>query len=331
METTTTETTETETNDKKPDIVRESIQAPHEFNVEETLKLKDDLLAAIRNEAQIDAEFASVKSEFKSRTEKAILEKDSILRKLTDGFEMRATRAVVLFNQPEHGRKTYVRDDNGEMIRDEPMSHADFNRPLFRNKDGKDATEPTDAELAAKDYPHVQPGEEFQNTEGEGTAEDLGRVEDVPGAGTTSVGEALNGAAIQTEQPKILIAGWGMEDWSLKGLRKAFRVAASKVWPEAAISPIDEALKKCETVEVAKELLRPHVVNGDAPELWALMEEAQEAIGDGQALRAIFAQVLQHYPAKYPGGDSEQNFNRFQDDVRAAIEEEIQRGRTSEQ
>ncbi len=333
----TTETTEETETAPLPEIVRETIQAQHKFSIDETLKLKDDLLAAIRNETQIEAELASVKAEFKSRTEKAQLEKDSILRRLTDGFEMRPTRAVILFNTPEHGRKTYAREDTGEKIRDEPMTFADQERPLFKDQDGKDALAPAESVNAdvvvetAEDRAKNKSGAtEFLNTEGEGTKEDLGRILEVPNAGATPLAAALDSAAVKTEQPQIVIPGFERDDWTVKAFRKAFQHAARKaLWPETVISTMHSQLLLMETVDAMKTLLRAHTIS-DAPSREDIIEAAKTDYPDGEKLRRHFSLILKHYPEKYPGGDSEHNFTNFQKDISDMIEDDVNRNRTTE-
>lgn len=315
-----------------PEIIRETIQAPHKFSIDEKLNLSDALLAAMSNKDQIESEFDCAKAEFKSREKKADDEIGDITRKLRLGFEMRPTRAIIQFNTPEHGRKTFVREDTGEFIRDEQMTFADQERPLFKNGDGQDATAPTDTELEAKDYPHVQPGEgaEFLSTEGEGTREDLGRIVDVPNAGETPLAAALDSAAVNTEQPRIVIEDFDGSKWTVAKLMKAFRLGAKEAgWPEAAISVLKSAVFKCETVPAAKDLLRPHVID-TAPSFEQMRNDAMVDYPDGAKLRNHFAEILSVYPERYPGGNSEQNFNRFQQDLAAAIEAEVQESRTAE-
>lgn len=309
-----TETTETET--PIPDIVRETIQAQHKFSDPEKLKLNERLIQSMDAQDQIDREFDSVKQEFKSRIEKAQLETDVLRGKLRDGFEMRATRAIVSFNTPEHGRKTFVREDTGEIIRDEAMSHADFNRPLFRNGDGKDATEPEPADTIL-----AQHEADFENThEGEGTKDDL---EVDPTAAKTNLGEALDSAAIKTDQPQILLGGFGLDDWNQKGLTKAFVVAATAAgWSKPAISAMRAQILALDNVAAIKDLLRPFVIV-EGPSFESLMKDAMDSFTDTGKMKALFAQVVSLYPAKYPGGNHEANFGRFENDVAAAIEREI--------
>jgi len=129
------------TEETKPtELVIETIQAPYRFTNDERLKLGEDLVGSMQNLDHIERELDSVKHEFKARIEKCELEVGSFRRKLADGFEMRPTAAIVQFNVPSQGRKQYTNQETGEVIRDEFMTPADFDRPLFRDPNGADAT-----------------------------------------------------------------------------------------------------------------------------------------------------------------------------------------------
>lgn len=110
--------------------ITETIQAPHIFSDVEKLRLAQHLADSLRNEEQIEQQFASVKSEFKGRSEKASLETGDFAQKVRDGFEMRPCVAIVTFNWPEKGRKTYSREDTGAFVREEAMTYGDQQRPL---------------------------------------------------------------------------------------------------------------------------------------------------------------------------------------------------------
>lgn len=315
-----------------PNTVREKTQASYKFTIEELAALGTRLSHTRRDMTRVESELDSIKQDYKVKLSTIELEQDSLCRKLDDGFEMRDAAAIVTFNVPRAGRKVYCHEDTGEFIKEEAMTHADFQLPMFRNGDGQDATAPTDAELEVKDYPHVQPGEgaEFLSTDGEGTKEDLGRIVDVPNAGETPLAAALNSAAVNTEQPRIVIEDFDGAKWTVAKLMKAFRTGAKEAgWPEAAISALKAGIFKCETVPAAKELLRPHVID-TAPSFEQMRNDAMVDYPDGAKLRNHFAEILSIYPERYPGGNSEQNFNRFQQDLAEAIEAEVQESRTAE-
>ncbi len=233
------------------DIVREIIQAPHEFTDPERLVLSDRLIEAMRNQDQIDAELDSVKQEFKARIEKARLETNVIRRKLGDGFEMRPTPSIVRFNEPCPGRKSYLREDTGELIRDETMSAADFSRPLFKDQNGKDATEPAEGIVDRDEEGNIIPDGANVSSPG---AED---------AGSTPLGEAIDRAAAATDQPPIR---WDPEEpleqagWTVGGLVAKFRFCARKAkWTHVATSMFSDELLLIGDVERIKETIRPHL------------------------------------------------------------------------
>ena len=129
------------TQETKPDTVIEKTQARYHFTVEEIGALGKRLSSARRDMSRIEGELDSIKQDYKGKFATVELEQDSLCRKLDDGYEMREASAVVTFNDPAKGRKTYRHEESGEYIREEPMTHADWNLPLFRTPEGKDATE----------------------------------------------------------------------------------------------------------------------------------------------------------------------------------------------
>ncbi len=173
--------------------------------------------------------------------------------KMRDGFEMRPTVARILFNTPHIGRKTFVRDDSGEMIREEAMTFADQERPLFKDKNGQDATKPAD------------PGEEpMSETE---AAEVFGMTEGGEDACQTPIGEAIDQAASQSDQPKIVLPNLGASDWEPNALVKAAKKAAKEAgWPVAAIALLSDTLKKADGVIAMQATLRPHVIGAEQTE-----------------------------------------------------------------
>jgi hypothetical protein len=255
----TTDSNPTET--KPAEIVKETIQAPHKFSTDEKLTLSERLVQSMQTQEQIQAEFDSCKAEFKGRIEKQQLETDSIAQKLRDGFEMRPTLSRVLFNTPHIGRKTFVREpENGELpdditpliVREEAMTFADQERPLFRDKNGKDATA-------------TGPGEEPMS-EAE-VAEVFGMTEGGENAGETPLGDAIDKAAAESDQPKIVLPTLMLPDWEPNALVKAAQKACKEAgWPVAAIQLLKETLKKCDVVTAMQATLRPHVIG---------LEEAQ--------------------------------------------------------
>ncbi len=235
------------------EIVRETIQARYTYTPLEAVEVSKKLTASMAELKRIDAEFDSIKAQFKSR--KAVCE-DAIAkfeRFVDDGFEMRPTLAQVLFNTPEPGRKTYYHDRTGEMIREDEMTYEDNHRPLFTNENGGDATAPAQKDSEFVVYVPDQP-KSFPDEDGK-TVE----LETAPPA-ATNLGDALDAAAAKTDAPQFVL-DIDQPDWIKLTLNAAWKKAAKKVgWTEAQVATLKDVLKGCETVEAMIDTLRPHVV-----------------------------------------------------------------------
>lgn len=228
-----------------PDTIREKTQARYEFNPEETGLLGKSLANTTRETNRLEDELNSIKQDFKTKLAKVELEKSSLCRKITDGYEMREAFALVTFNDPSKGRKTYRHEDNGEFIREEAMTQADSQLPMFINADGQDAT------LTENDDPLG--GEPFLNEEP--TAEDIAGATADPV--TTPVGDALDQAASLTETKLLTLdlAKYEVEGALLTAFKKAARAAD---WTEPQISLLATQLKAVDSVKRMKEVLAPH-------------------------------------------------------------------------
>lgn len=224
-----------------PEVVRETISAPYTFTEAEQLELGNRLVQSLVAQDQIQRELDSVKQEFKARTEKAALETNVIRRKLGDGYEMRPTLARVIFNSPSQGRKQFVRDDNGELIREEAMTLADLERPLFKD---------WDKEVAAVF------GEDVSIPDGANVTSRAAEA-----AGTVNLGDKLGEAAASSEAPKLSIM-LDEPGWTAGGLRTEVRVKAKKAkWAETQIQLLLDVIDGCGgDLEKVKDSIRPHVV-----------------------------------------------------------------------
>lgn len=96
-----------------------------------------ELLAYAKRQAAADADyreiedqFASVKSDFKSRLEAAENERSMCARKVRDGYEMRDTSVTVHFHSPQKGKKTIFREDTGEIVDTLTMSASEMQEDL---------------------------------------------------------------------------------------------------------------------------------------------------------------------------------------------------------
>lgn len=226
----------------------QKITARYVFTQDERNDLADQLTAAMLNEEQIESELSSVKADFKGRIERASSERTTLAQKLRDKFEMRDTLAVVIFDAPVPGRKSFYVAlsgsgfiTRGAFIRDEPMTYDDKQRVLPLEE-----STPAPAETQAEE------------TEDKRTAAPPATSE----PGQTSLADAFDAAASGAYVAHVMIDL--SADWDSQRLLRAFKKAAKKAqWNAACISLISDRLKECETVSAMIDTLRPHVIGAE--------------------------------------------------------------------
>ncbi len=222
-----------------------TITARYNFNQSERNELTDKLTAAMQQKEQIDAEFASVKADFKSRLTRVEEEIGTHARLLRDKFEMRETFCLVVLDHPTHGRKSYFVAERNEMgdlvpgafVREESMTFEDRQRQL--PLDDKPAEPETAAEVpsslvnAAAEQPserHAEIGDSKREDE-----QTIAVLKDAMQPIATNLGNALDAAAAQTEQPIVYMdfpKGYAPGKY-IGDFQKQAKKAG---WPEAAIS-----------------------------------------------------------------------------------------------
>jgi len=117
-----------------------TIQAKYEFTDPELVILSREQQTAMQEIDALDAKLKSVKSEYKAKTETIQVRVDLLGSKITAGFEMRETDAVVEYGVPEKRRKSFWKHDpsapgeKGEFICDEEMMSTDYQIPLLEDK-----------------------------------------------------------------------------------------------------------------------------------------------------------------------------------------------------
>lgn len=135
----------------QPEHKTVTIDARHTFTDAEMSALGVHASRSHREYERTEEEFKSAKKDWQAKLDRIALDRDGVLRKLGDGFEMRPVNAVVRFHFPEKGRKTFYRsfrvdqqwthNDGGESesfevdvfegpIREEAMDATDFQRDL---------------------------------------------------------------------------------------------------------------------------------------------------------------------------------------------------------
>lgn len=225
---------------------REVIQYQYRYAPEETAALNATLRAHLDRIDDLTGQAKAAAQDYKLRIQNEQNDAKRLRTQLNTGEESRSIRAAVEFDAKK-GRKRFLHPETGEFIREDVMSDADWQLPMFK------------------------PDEVENKATGAVPAAPKGKKSKAPATsepGETSLGAALDAAAAKKEMPQIVL-DLDKGDWSDIGLTKAFRAAAKKAkWTPQAISLIIDRMKETDTVENAIAVLRPHVVGGEpaAPE-----------------------------------------------------------------
>lgn len=105
----------------------------HDFTDIEKLQFGKDLGNAISAARAVDAEFNTVKAQFKLRTEEAKAKIDSLGTKLQSGFELREKRCRVVFDAPNRKKLFFLEEapEDAAPVLEEPMTSDDYQQDLI--------------------------------------------------------------------------------------------------------------------------------------------------------------------------------------------------------
>lgn len=117
-------------------IVRETIR--HKFTVSELAELADKLAQAAAEVYAIERQKAEQSAHYSAELKAANLVAGELVTKYNQKYEMREVDCRLVYDKPEPGYKAYIRTDNGETIREVPMTDAEKQRAfVFDAGDGK--------------------------------------------------------------------------------------------------------------------------------------------------------------------------------------------------
>ena len=111
----------------------ETIHSKHVFSQEELLDLSRDLGRTCTAINTLESEKSAVTKDFASRIETNEIKRDSLVDKVTSGYEMRPTECIVVLD-PKNSSKDYftVNPDGGrrDFVERREMTAADFQLAL---------------------------------------------------------------------------------------------------------------------------------------------------------------------------------------------------------
>ena len=109
--------------------LKETIHAKHVFSTEERIELSLELGRTCSQETKLEQEKSAVMKDFNSRIETTAIKRDSLVDKVTSGYEMRPTPCLVILD-PKNRSKDYFRiatdGARGEFVERREMTEADF-------------------------------------------------------------------------------------------------------------------------------------------------------------------------------------------------------------
>lgn len=118
---------------KAPEPVKETIFAQHTFSQEELVELSKELGRTCSDVAQLEAQKSAATKDFGGRIETKEIHRDSLVEKVTSGYEMRETECWVVFD-PKNRSKDYFKvtpdGGTGAFVERREMTQADFQLAL---------------------------------------------------------------------------------------------------------------------------------------------------------------------------------------------------------
>lgn len=234
-----------------------TIDARHTFTDAEMSALGSHASRAHREHQRTEEEMKSAAKDWKAKLDRIALERDGVLRKLGDGFEMRPQKAIMIFHVPSSGRKSFYiavntisGDFPGELIREEAMEATDFQRDLPLEEPAKEPRKCPHGSVIAEDGGPgcVECMEDAQAIDperfpekGDSAKEVAEAREIIAEAGQaigTSIGDLLDKAA-QGKRPNPVVIDFSGKDSCSKVQAKWRHAARKQGWPEACIDLID--------------------------------------------------------------------------------------------
>jgi len=116
-------------------LVTESVK--HTFTQVELAELADKMAQAAANVYRIEREKSEQAAHYGAELKSANLAAGELVAKYNLRYEMRDVECKIEFDKPEPGYKSYIRTDNGETVKEVPMTPAERQRAfVFDAGDG---------------------------------------------------------------------------------------------------------------------------------------------------------------------------------------------------
>lgn len=234
-----------------------TIDARHTFTDAEMSQLGIHASRSHRDFERTEEEFKSAKKDWQGKLDRIALDRDGVLRKLGDGFEMRPTLATVSFNDPSPGRKTYrcvaSRFDGDTLIlqipaiiREEAMDATDFQRDLPLEEAPKIPPGESMSDQEERERAEREPVDPERLPETGDSAAEVKEARQIIRNAAEPIGTSLAdklALAAQGAAPNPVVIDFAGKDDGNKCLAKWRKAARFQGWPEACVDLIDGLAK----------------------------------------------------------------------------------------
>jgi hypothetical protein len=102
----------------------------YQFTAEETTENAKDLARRTMALAELELKKKQLAADIKAETDKVTAEVARLSRFVNDEYDFRMISCLIEYNSPKVGKKTIVREDTGEIVRNEDMAGAEMQDEL---------------------------------------------------------------------------------------------------------------------------------------------------------------------------------------------------------
>lgn len=222
--------------------ITQQILAPYSFTPDEISKMDRDLRGHLTAIDELKNQAKQSAADFKLRITGHDNHVKQLRNKLDSGSETRPTEAIATFDA-KRGKKSFTHPTTGEFIREEGMSPADYQLPMFKTEEVQ-SVKPLTPPNGEREPP-AKP-----------TTKKAAAPKSSP-AGATNLGDKLDRAAAATNAPPIVL-DCEKKDWQHDALTREFKKAAKAAgWSKPQESVVLDRLRECASEDAMIDVLRP--------------------------------------------------------------------------
>lgn len=134
-------------------VLKQTENLKYVFTAEEKVQIASELARANQERGEAEAEKKSVMDQFKARITEIESRISHSAYRYNNGYEFRNIPCTVYLDSPRKGFKSIYRDDNGEWVKEEPMTPGELQRKFAFDEEQKKREEEQAAAAPATEEP----------------------------------------------------------------------------------------------------------------------------------------------------------------------------------